>query len=845
VEIYIFGEKEGREKANAVLKEAVDSKHLIPILGTGFSSGTITRMGKVPNVRQLKNKMAELLLETSAYHGQRKEDFEEINLFQIAGAFWDEAEKLSEQKMYNKFVEYMENNFTNTNDLPIIKRKFLNAGWRYIYTLNYDDAIERNLEIETIIPYNRHNKEFIERHFCLFKLHGDAKEFVKSKDKKYCILSKPQYLESLNASENYDMCKHLETDFTANSLLFIGCGLSDELDLLFAAENGLRKKSSLNSEMNSENSHLIYLLYKDNDETTVTLADKLKLQEYGITDVLVVNREKGMNDFYQMVNALCMELKAIKQEDELENYKGIHFRKLNEDDQRNLDYFFINEKVSINNGTICLPGFFVERSLGREVIREIHGEKVIHVIAGSKLSGKTYLLLQLVKELPPGSTYYLPIAINDRVLSDIKKKQDCIFVMDKSALTIEQVKSLFMDIENIKKKNIKIILVVNSDDKDFLEFYSNKNIGNRLVAFHLLPNKFAKDTGEIADFNKHIAKLRLVDYKPQNTILDFLFQVEESIITNKYPRILPPIKFLGNDNHAELKAMIILAVENVIPLSLAVRLGIEDTLFKLSQLYNITVQKDYLTDIESEVDFSRFKFVNNSPYWVLRCLSECARNVANHDTIANAYYSVVNVFLQIYQNDTRAFNSHIKKYFMLDMLQTLFSNNETKGILKLPNAIYEKLHNKLFDHYQFLHQEAKCELRVARREKKRDEILAILGKAFGNINRALDLGEKSHAENIEYTLNHMKVTKALVLSNYLLIGKMEDKINETIGIYYETFVNESSLLEDNFLKNDDLKDVNNFMNYVLKNCNRIDLTVESKERFGEIYFIRNGKHISF
>lgn len=74
---------------------------------------------------------------------------------------------------------------------------------------------------------------------------------------------------------------------------------------------------------------------------------------------------------------------------------------------------------------------------------------------------------------------------------------------------------------------------------------------------------------------------------------------------------------------------------------------------------------------------------------------------------------------------------------------------------------------------------------------------------------------------------------------------MEDKINETIGIYYETFVNESSLLEDNFLKNDDLKDVNNFMNYVLKNCNRIDLTVESKERFGEIYFIRNGKHISF
>ncbi len=461
----------------------------------------------------------------------------------------------------------------------------------------------------------------------------------------------------------------------------------------------------------------------------------------------------------------------------------------------------------------------------------------------SYLSGKTYLLLQLVKELPPATTYYLPMAISERIMNSIIEKQNSIFVMDQNTLTIEQIKNMFFYLDILKKNNTKIVFVVNGDDKDFLEFYVNKNMGNQLIAFHILPNKFVGER-EIGQFNEHIAKLRLIDYKPQNTILDFLFRVEENIITKKHQKILPPIKFLGSDNYAELKAMIILSVENVIPVSMAVQLGIIETLYILCYKYDITIQKDYLTGIESEKDYSRFKFVNNSPYWVLKCLSECARNLLNHNTIANAYYSIVNDFSRIYQNDNRSFNAHIKEYFMLDTLQTLFSNNDTKGVLKLPNTIYEKLHNTLFNHYQFLHQEAKCELRVARREERQDEILNILQKAFGNINRAMDLGMKSHAENIEYTLNHMRVTKALVLSNYLLIGKKDDKINETIKVYYKTFVEESNLLEDNFLKNDDLKDVNNFMNYVLMNSNNFILTSESKEQFGEIYYMRNGKHVS-
>lgn len=844
MEILVYNDKVEYDKIKILLKEAFDSKHLIPVLGAGFSAGTVTSMGVVPNVDQLKDKMVDLLLATDSYKGQKKEDFEKINISQIAGVFWNEAEKTEQRKIYSRFLSYIEDNFTDVRDLAASKRKFLNSGWRYIYTLNYDDAIEKNLNIETIFPYCKQGKDFIEQHVCLFKLHGDAKQFVKTENKQYCILSKGQYLESMKANENYDMGVHLEIDFAANNLLFIGCGLNDELDLLFASENGLQKRTVLNSKMNQDKSRIIYIVYKNNDEKTITLDERIKLQEYGITHAIIVNYETGMDDLYQLVNNLYREQKAIEKEDELERYKGIHFRKLEEDDAQNLDYFFINDRIGINEGTICLPGFFVERDMGLEILREIGGEKIIHVVTGAKLSGKTYLLLQLVKQLPASTTYYLPISISERVLDNIKKKQNAFFIMDKNALTIEQVKALFLDLDTFRKNNSKIVLVVNGDDKEFLEFYVDKNIDSRWVAFHLLPNKLIGDR-EIGQFNKCIAKLRLVDYKPNNTILDFLFLAEESIIKKRHQRILPQVKFLGSDNYAELKAMIILAVENIIPISLAVKLGIVETLYKLCNAYDITIQKDYLTDIESEKDYSRFKFVNNSPYWLLKCLSECAHNVASHKTIADVYYSIVSDFSLIYQNDMRAFNAHIKEYFMLDTLQTLFSDKQTKGVLKLPNTIYEKLHNKLYDHYQFLHQEAKCELRVARREQKEDVILDILQKAFGNINRAMDLSMKSHAENIEYTINHMRVTKALVLSNYLLIGKRDDKINETIKVYYEAFVEGSNLLEDNFLKNDDLKDVNNFMSYVLTNCNHVFLTPESKIQFDEIYYIRNGKHVSF
>lgn len=833
MEIYSFKNQEDNKKIKELMKKLIQSRHLIPVIGSGFTAGTDTKSGTVPNMLELENQMIDLLLKTDDYREMHKEEFGKVSMSLLTPDFWRKMNKYN--NLRRRFIEYVEANFTNVRDLPAIKRKFLNSGWRYIYTLNYDDAIENVLEMAKIVPYGKQNMDFIEQHNCLFKLHGDARKFLETSDEKYFILSQRQYIDSMKADENYIMCKHLESDFAANSLLFVGCSLTDELDLLFAAENGLEAKANLNK----DEAKIVFIRYCGSD-LEIPFEERLKYENYGITHVINITDNDEMDFFYKLIRDLFEQCEQIEKEDELERYKGIYIKQLAKEDERNLQYFFTNDSIAVKNGQIFLPGFFVERNIVNKIYEELDDEQSIYIITGARFSGKTYALLQLLRKLPPERTYYLSIAVNDEILDRMLDKMNCIYLLDKQSLKASQIKRIFTKIPLLRKNRNTIILTVNSDDKEFLNFYLQRDSANgNGVKFYNLKNKF--ESGEIERFNDCVGRIRLVDYQEKNTLLDYIFRVDEMLIKRR-KRILPPICFLNYTDIDKLKAMIVLAVKNVVPLSMANWLGIDDTLLELSSEYPITVQKDYLSEIESTIDYSRYKFVNNSPYWVIKCLAKCAESSVNHKAIAEAFYSLTSEFHKRYP-DMKDFNNAFKEYYMLDTLQTLFSNPNLKGTVQLPYIIYEKLHARLFNNYQFLHQEAKCELRVARRKKLKGDILEIIQKAFSNINRAIDLTDGVNGENIAYTQNHMEVTKALILSNYFLLGEQSDKIEETIKAYYEAFIEQANLLEENFLKRDDLKDVRAFLNCLLEQGTSLDLSEQGKERFGEIYFQRFGMHV--
>ena len=163
----------------------------------------------------------------------------------------------------------------------------------------------------------------------------------------------------------------------------------------------------------------------------------------------------------------------------------------------------------------------------------------------------------------------------------------------------------------------------------------------------------------------------------------------------------------------------------------------------------------------------------------------------------------------------RVKNRDIKKYCMLDEMQLLFSDRKYKGTIRIPFMVYESLHEIMYDNYHFLHQEAKCELRMVyslydadSEQKILDKVENIIENANKNINRAIDLAEVTYAKNIEYTVAHMCVTRALIYIEYYLTNH-EDKINETINYCHDVFVKDIDLCPT--LRKDEIKSVREFL----------------------------------
>ena len=149
--------------------------------------------------------------------------------------------------------------------------------------------------------------------------------------------------------------------------------------------------------------------------------------------------------------------------------------------------------------------------------------------------------------------------------------------------------------------------------------------------------------------------------------------------------------------------------------------------------------------------------------------------------------------------------------------------------------VYEGLHSSLNWNFQFLHQESKCELRMARRERNVEQKKDILELAYRNIGRAMKLAEDSSAGNIEYTIAHMNVTKALILINYVLAGE-KDQLTKTIETCYQAFVVGESLCPQ--LEKEEMKDVKTFLE---SNWSKgIEEEGYVKDKFNELYtsFIR-------
>ena len=159
-----------------------------------------------------------------------------------------------------------------------IRSKFLQIDWPYIYSLNIDDLIENSSRYKTVIlPNRKFYSEICNDEKCVFKLHGDISEIIKYKDS-FKVFTSKEYVESVLA--NRSILSKLQSDYASVNLLFFGCSLKDEMDLL-----SIDKLDLISNHNNAEG----YTI-KKNIFFTVgkpSLLEESRYKQYGITDVAV------------------------------------------------------------------------------------------------------------------------------------------------------------------------------------------------------------------------------------------------------------------------------------------------------------------------------------------------------------------------------------------------------------------------------------------------------------------------------------------------------------------------------------------------------------------------------
>lgn len=566
IKIYEFINEEDKILVEELLNSLIRIENLVPIIGTGFTSGLRTRNGKVPTAAELEKKIVDILCDVDK---SDKEEFEEVKLKDLADEFWQVILTKGNEKYKGKFIDYIEDNFTKVFDVEQPKREFLNSDWGMVFTLNYDDTIENVLDTNVIIPYDPVNLK--NKKNCLIKLHGDAKKFALTGNAKYCVLGNRQYIDLIKDETNDDIVKILEDTFFSKSIIFVGCGLDEEIDILYSSGNQLDEKFKKNQEH-----HMIYLLYCENEEDIKTINYK----KYGITDIIKVDKNT-ISELYGLIHSISKINQTLREEDSLKDFTNIYFECEDKRNKENIDYLFYNDKVNIKKHKIKLPSFFIERTCGMAVEREIlNGNNTVNIVYGTSFSGKTYVLLQLLKNLTSKKVYYFPshITISNEVIQQLIDKEDIIILIDDKVISFEQCRTLILSqLEFLRKRKIKIVLAINKADSDFYKYYSNHQqaFSGKIRLFEL-ENKFNKT--EYDEFNEAIGDLSLIQYKENNTILDYLFRADNNILKRQHKSILPPVHFLSRENEKEIQALIVLITRGALTTREAIDLGIDDVL---------------------------------------------------------------------------------------------------------------------------------------------------------------------------------------------------------------------------------------------------------------------------
>lgn len=762
------------KKTRDMISQLINDKKLFPVFGSGFTAKCKAKNGVVPSGKDMITYMIEFL---SKAYDKPAESFQGRN-------FPDLCTLYSKKSTIDEKFDYFSSNFTEVI-IEEEKKRFLSLFTQYVYTLNIDDGIEHNCsQFNVLLPNTEIFDKYIEKYTTVFKLHGDVSFYLKNIENESIIFNKKEYIESIK--KNGKMLAKLKEDFADKNIIYIGCSLDDEPDLLSIVAEAAKERLA--------ESQAFYISRRDIDEEEQDL-----LEEYGITTIVKI---ENYISFFADIISLCSG--KTNSTDFFDNYHEPKFIRLGKSDVT-IDTLLNSNSIvpSPFEGKIFLPPYFIKRDVLNEALSSLKFHSPIHIIYGNRISGKTFFLVGLMDLIQDKTRYYFPsnVKISDERIDSLLEMSNCAFIFDTNTLNESQLQKM-LKLKSIFSRNGNyIILTINTSERSGIDLISTTN----KYGFTKVKNVFSPN--EIKQINKALQKCNLPTFiraetiktykelRVARTILDNLYIIQDKF---QYDKKLPDFLTLSKDlSIRKLALLIILATNKEISSYELSYFDIREEALSLAKDYPILFEIGYYRFALPIID-SIYKFATNSRYYLLKYLGDFSKNQKKYDLIIDSYKYI---HRRIKQNEESFIVPRKMLGFLrFDVLSDIFykNNNYTTDLI---NNIYKRFEDELNDSPQFKHQRAKS-------------ILWRFNKDLSNMQEAAKYIElaKYDTENIlksrkndklEISLEHIKYTQSII---YGRICALEEYSNSnTIRIAVQCYL-EALTSDNNKLELDDIRE---------------------------------------
>lgn len=652
-------------------------------------------------------------------------------------------------------------------------------------------GIENNSEFKTVLYANRDIRNSIfEQEKCVIKLHGDIKDILKYEDSNCEIFDQKQYVVSIK--KNVSLLKKLTHDYEYLNLLYIGCSLSDEIDLLFST-----------SMANDNNNNRYYC-----STQIPTLLQKTKLEAFGITHCIVF---ESYDDIYEKMTDAFHQSLCITP-DELEQFSTYEFKTLGTGFELNCPYLFQGKSILNNSKIAIYPSFFVSRSVTDKIVENINS-KGTQIVVGRGCSGKTYVSYDIIRRVRDREVYAFRSKdrINNETLTLLLNKENCLTIFDSKVLSIKQIEEIILTTSERVVKSNSIIIIENKSNRDLsgllVLMKMNEHLEDDEIPQLEISNRFSKPKTD--EINNYLVTSSLGVFSENKSIADNIINASNLLIQkNKFSQISPL-----TDNVRQVSSLIVLATLGKVYASDAINLDLVEEFEMQCKKAMPLIEKESTWVFEmSAANNSPLKYVVNAEYWLFNQLDILAKSRKGREKIIEAYRYIIGKLIEINgKPDLMKGEKYApyKDYILFDNIFQIFRSQGTKII----RDIYQSLNDILATDPNYLHQRAKCYIRSAYKsteEKDKEKWLEMAYRDASISNSSFEKRYESHEnEKIMISAAHSLYTAALALCHIAKLRNYRDiSINaNAVKCLYKAISSPFNSIE--FVNNDATYNYNN------------------------------------